>query len=91
MIYKKKVLDIREIFSQNLKFQRIKANISQEKLGEMVELSDKYISNLERKLYDPSLKTIDSLAKALNIETYLLLKYNPTFNLEYLFFTKIKK
>lgn len=78
MIDKKKVLDIREIFSQNLKFYRIKANISQEKLGEMVELSDKYISDLERQLYDPSLKTIDSLAKALNIETYLLLKYDET-------------
>ena len=36
----------------------------------------KYISDLERQLYDPSLKTIDSLAKALNIETYLLLKYD---------------
>ena len=74
MIDKKKALDIREIFSQNLKFYRIKANISQEKLGEMVELSDKYISDLERQLYDPSLKTIDSLAKALNIEPYELLK-----------------
>lgn len=71
-------LNIREIFSQNLRFYRIKANISQEKLGEMVELSDKYISDLERQLYDPSLKTIDSLAKALNIETYLLLKYDET-------------
>ena len=70
--------DIREIFSQNLRFYRIKANISQEKLGEIVELSDKYISDLERQLYDPSLKTIDSIAKALNIETYLLLKYDET-------------
>ena len=70
--------DIREIFSQNLRFYRIKANISQEKLGEIVELSDKYISDLERQLYDPSLKTIDSIAKALNVETYLLLKYDET-------------
>ena len=70
--------EIREIFSQNLRFYRIKANISQEKLGEMVELSDKYISDLERKLYDPSLNTIDSLAKALKIESYLLLKKDDT-------------
>lgn len=70
--------DIREIFSQNLRYYRIKANISQEKLGEIVELSDKYISDLERQLYDPSLKTIDSIAKALNIEAYLLLKYDET-------------
>ena len=78
MSIKKNELDIREIFSQNLKYYRIKSNISQEKLGEKVDLSDKYISDLERQLYDPSLKTIDSIAKALNIETYLLLKYDET-------------
>ncbi len=70
--------EIREIFSQNLRFYRIKANMSQEKLGEEAKLSDKYISDLERQLYDPSLNTIDALAKALNIETYLLLKYDET-------------
>ena len=52
--------------------------MSQEKLGEEAKLSDKYISDLERQLYDPSLNTIDTLAKALNIETYLLLKYDET-------------
>ena len=71
-------LNIREIFSQNLRYYRINANLSQEKLGEMVGLSDKYMSDLERQLYDPSLKTIDSIAKALNIETYLLLKYDES-------------
>ena len=55
--------EIREIFSQNLKYYRIKANISQEKLGEKAKISDKYVSDLERNLYDPSLQTIDSLAK----------------------------
>lgn len=73
-----KEVDIREVFSQNLKYYRIKSNISQEKLSEVVGLTYKYISDLERQLYDPSLKTIDSLAKALNIETYLLLKYDES-------------
>ena len=72
MSSQEKEIDIREVFSQNLKYYRIKSNISQEKLSEIVGLTDKYISDLERQLYDPSLKTIDSLAKALNIETYLL-------------------
>ena len=70
--------EIREIFSQNLRYYRIKANLSQEKLGEEAKISDKYVSDLERNLYDPSLQTIDSLAKALNIETYLLLKYDES-------------
>ena len=78
MSSKEKEIDIREVFSQNLKYYRIKSNISQEKLSEVVGLTDKYISDLERNLYDPSLQTIDSLAKALNIETYLLLKYDDT-------------
>jgi len=68
-------LDIREIFSENLKYYRKQANLTQAKLAEMVNLTDKYISDIERQLYDPSLNTIDSIAKALNIETYLLLKY----------------
>ena len=68
-------LDIREIFSENLKYYRKQANLTQAKLAEMVNLTDKYISDIERQLYDPSLNTIDSIARALNIETYLLLKY----------------
>ena len=69
-------IDIRQVFSQNLKYYRIKANLTQAKLAEMVNLTDKYISDLERNLYDPSLGVLDSLANALNIETYLLLKYD---------------
>ena len=76
MANKTEATEIREIFSQNLKYYRVNSSISQEKLGEMTNLSDKYISDLERNLYDPSLQTIDSLAKALNIDTYLLRKYD---------------
>ena len=68
-------LDIREIFSENLRYYRKQANLTQAKLAVMVNLTDKYISDIERQLYDPSLNTIDSIAKTLNIETYLLLKY----------------
>ena len=78
MANKTEATEIREIFSQNLKYYRVNSNISQEKLGEKAKISDKYVSDLERNLYDPSLKTIDSLAKALNIDTYLLLKYDET-------------
>lgn len=69
-------IDIREIFAKNLRYYRIKANLTQSKLSELVSVTDKYISDLERCLYDPSLGVLDSLAKALNIETYLLLKYD---------------
>ena len=73
-----KNFDIRNIFSINLKYYRIQNNLSQFKLAEMVNVTDKYISDLERNLYDPSLGLIDSLAKSLNVEAYLLLKYDET-------------
>ena len=78
MANKTEATEIREIFSQNLKYYRVNSNMSQEKLGEKAKISDKYVSDLERNLYDPSIQTIDSLAKALNIDTYLLLKYDET-------------
>ena len=71
-------MTVKEIFSQNLRYYRTKAMLSQSKLADMVELTDKYLSDIERGLYFPSLQTIDSLAKALEIDTYLLLKYDET-------------
>lgn len=76
-----KNIDIRNIFSENLRYYRKKANLTQAKLAELVFLTDKYVSDLERNLYDPSLNTIDSIAKALNIETYLLLKHDDSHKL----------
>ena len=68
--------DIRKIFSQNLKYYRKKEKLTQSELAEMVSLTDKYISDIERGLYSPSLNTIDSIANALRIETHLLLKFD---------------
>ena len=46
MANKTEATEIREIFSQNLKYYRVNSSISQEKLGEMTNLSDKYISDV---------------------------------------------
>ena len=66
--------NLRIIFSNNLKYFRIKENLRQEDLAEKVDLTDKYISDLERAKFSPSLETIEKLANALNIEAYLLIK-----------------
>ena len=66
--------NLRTIFSKNLKYFRISANLRQEDLAEKVELTDKYISDLERAKFSPSLETIERLANALNISPDLLLK-----------------
>ena len=66
--------NLRTVFSNNLKFFRIKENLRQEDLAEKVDLSDKYISDLERAKFSPSLETIKKLAHALNISVDILLK-----------------
>ena len=66
--------DIRDIFRINLRYYRIKNKMTQEYLAVKSDLTDKYISDLERGIFSPSLEKLDMLAKALNIDTYLLLK-----------------
>lgn len=66
--------DIRDIFRINLRYYRIKNKMIQEDLAVKSDLTDKYISDLERGIFSPSLEKLDMLAEALNIDTYLLLK-----------------
>ncbi len=68
--------NLRSTFSKNLKYYRIKENLRQEDLAEKVDLTDKYISDLERAKFSPSLETIEKIAIALNIEADLLIKEN---------------
>ena len=50
-----------------IKFHRLKKQLSQEQLAEMAELSNVYISYLERGERKPSLDAIISIANALSI------------------------
>lgn len=68
--------NLRTIFSQNLKYYRIKKNLRQEDVAEKVGLTDKYISDLERAKFSPSLETIEKIANALDMDAYLLIKEN---------------
>ena len=65
---------IAKILSKNLKYYRIKNELSQEKLAEKCNLSRNYISDLENTKSNPTLNTLNVLAKVLNIKPYLLLK-----------------
>lgn len=70
--------NLRTIFSKNLKYYRIKESFRQEDLAEKIGLTDKYISDLERAKFSPSLETIEKLANALNITADILLKDDKT-------------
>ena len=73
--------NIKIIFGKNLKFYRIENNLTQSELAEKVNLSIKFISDLERGIFSPSLDTLIEISKVLNVEPYLLLKYDKTHEL----------
>lgn len=64
--------NLKDLLVFNIKYYRYKNNLSQEKLAEMCNLSPRYLTNIERGLYCPTILKIETLAKALKIEAYML-------------------
>lgn len=58
-----------------LKYERMKQGYTQESLAEKVEVHEKYISLLETGKQNVTLKTLNRIANALNIEIYRLLMF----------------
>ena len=63
---------VREIFAENLKKNRRKAGLSQEKLAEKAMVSTHYISMIEMARNFPKSEVIARIANALNIEVHEL-------------------
>ena len=60
-------MQIRKLFSKNLKQLRTKKNLTQEELAEKLDISVRYIQQLEgRNCPNVKLETIADLAKALS-------------------------
>lgn len=72
---------LKECFAINLRWYRFNKNYTQEKLAELSNLTPKYISDLERGKFSPSLTKIEALGIALDIEPYLLLKPDNLHNI----------
>lgn len=64
--------NLRDLLIFNIKYYRYLNNLSQEKLAELCKLSPRYITDVERGLHCPTIPKIESIAKALNIEPYIL-------------------
>jgi len=64
---------LRKIMSTNIKHYRSKMGFTQEKLAEIIGVSDQTINDIEGCRTWVSGKTIVKLARALNIEAYQLL------------------
>jgi len=58
-----------------IKAQRNLAALSQRELAKLANLSDPYVSQLERGLHEPSVKVLKSLASALNVRAETMLAY----------------
>ncbi|WP_255549718.1 helix-turn-helix domain-containing protein [Microvirga arvi] len=62
------------IFASNLKYFRMKSGLTQEELAEKCGLHRTYIGGIERKERNISLRNVDKISRALNIQPYLLLQ-----------------
>lgn len=66
-------VNLQDRFRTSLKHYRFLRKMSQEELGEAADVTGKYISDLERGKFRPSLDMIEILASALDIEPLDLL------------------
>ena len=58
-----------------IKSKRRIADLSQRELARLADLSDAYLSQLERGLHEPSVRVLNGLAQALNVPSEKLLAY----------------
>ena len=58
-----------------IRAQREFMELSQRKLAKMAQLSNPYLSQIERGLHEPSVRVLKALAEALNVRAATLLSY----------------
>lgn len=66
--------DLKEVFGSVIKTLREERGLSQQELADYSEVDRTYISDLERGLYSPSLKTIYKLAEILKLKPHELIQ-----------------
>jgi transcriptional regulator with XRE-family HTH domain len=62
-------------FGEFIRSQRKLAEMSQRELAKVADLSDAYLSQLERGLHEPSVRVLNGLSEALNVPTERLLRF----------------
>lgn len=66
--------NISKKLGQNFKKIRLKRNLSQARIAKQLKVDRAYVSSLENGKKNPTLKTINKLAKMLNVPINRLLK-----------------
>lgn len=67
---------VNKIFAKNMKLRRVQLELSQEKLGELSGLHRTYIGGIEQFVRNPSVKSMEKIAKALKTDVALLTNKN---------------
>lgn len=65
---------LRKLLALNIRLRRVELDITQEELALRADLSQAYLSGIERSKRNPSIDTVQSIATALGIPAYELLK-----------------
>ena len=65
-------------FGLQLKFYRIKKGLTQAQLGDRVEISEHRLSEIERGRCNLTLKTVNKLANALNVDVSKFFKFEDS-------------
>jgi len=81
------MIDLKKM-GQNIRHERKRQLLTIEKLAEKADISDNFLGKLERGEGMPSLPTISSIAKALNVSIDFLLG-GPEHNTEYKFISSL--
>ncbi len=64
-------MEIRDIFADNMRAYRIRAGLTQEQLAELCGLHRTYIGRIEQKRENPTLGSVDKIARALGVDLAL--------------------
>ena len=75
---KKKLIGIRQVLALNLKKNRQKCSLTQEKLAEKAGISPHYLAMVEVSKKFPTPETLDKLAQALEIDAVQLFDVSAT-------------
>ena len=66
-------ISLKDRFRTSIRHFRFEKKLSQEQLGDLADLTDKYISDVERGKTTPSLSTIEIISQALELDPLELL------------------
>ena len=67
------IMNLKDVFKENIKYYRKQLNLTQESLAKLSGLSTNYVGEIERTGRKATLETVEKIANGLNMEPSLLL------------------